>query len=386
MKITAVDTFMVQGLAYPWCFCAVRTDDGITGYSEFGFGRMAHGLTGLVLDLAEVVVGKDPLAVARRYEELRRFSGYAMEGATQQAIAGIELALWDIKGKEAGKPVHALLGGPTREWQRVYWSHLGSYQNQFPEKLGREQLQTWDDLRALVRRAVDAGYTALKTNMIFLKSTREERRAHMGHRDKNMSPWLVENAVEQIAAMRDEAGEDIGIALDVNMNFRPEGQVALAQALEPYHLMWLEIDSLSAPALRHVRESTRTSILTGERMLGIREVLPYLQQRAMDILKLDVQWQGLLSAYELARLADHFEYNVAPHNFNGHLSSFQSLNLCATLNNVRICESDPVNAPWRDECFTVLPEIHEGRIRIPTAPGWGTELDEAAARRYAVGA
>jgi L-alanine-DL-glutamate epimerase-like enolase superfamily enzyme len=82
-------------------------------------------------------------------------------------------------------------------------------------------------------------------------------------------------------------------------------------------------------------------------------------------------------------LAETYELNVAPHNYNGHLSTFQSLNLCAAVSNVKIMESDPDAVPLRDELFTRLPEVKDGHIAVPAAPGWGTELNEAAARKHA---
>jgi L-alanine-DL-glutamate epimerase-like enolase superfamily enzyme len=85
----------------------------------------------------------------------------------------------------------------------------------------------------------------------------------------------------------------------------------------------------------------------------------------------------------VADLAETYELNIAPHNYNGHLSTFQSLNLCASVSNVKIMESDPDAVPLRDELFTAVPDIDGGSMHIPTAPGWGTELNEAAARRYA---
>ncbi|MDP6715042.1 MAG: hypothetical protein QF368_10495 [SAR202 cluster bacterium] len=81
MKITKIDTFTVKGLAWPWLFCAVRTDEGITGYSEFGFGRLAHGIVGLVKDFEDVLVGKDPRPVEQNYEAMRRMSEYSFSGA-----------------------------------------------------------------------------------------------------------------------------------------------------------------------------------------------------------------------------------------------------------------------------------------------------------------
>ena len=384
MKVTGIDTFLVKSLGRPWMYCAVRTDEGITGYSEFGVGDLAKGLQGLVEDLSRHIIGKDPRSVEQHYTNMVRSSRSAYGGATWMAIAGIELALWDVKGKAMGVPVHELVGGPTRSEQKVYWSHLVSFQSTNYKALGREPLRNYDDIKALMRMALDAGYDTVKTNIqIPGDPFRTISQGTVGPHDQVLSRDLQNAAVRQISAMREEAGPDAHICLDVNVNFKAEAQIRLGQALEPYDLMWMEIDNLDAESLRMVKNATRTPICSGEQKLGPLNYLELLQNRSMDFMKLDVQWQGFIPARRAANLAELFDINVAPHNYNSHLSNFQTMNLCASINNVRISESDPVQAPWREELFTVLPEVNNGMMKIPTGPGWGTELREDMAKKYA---
>ena len=384
MKVTGIDTFLVKSLGRPWMYCAVRTDEGITGYSEFGVGDLAKGLQGLVEDLSRHIIGKDPRSVEQHYTNMVRSSRSAYGGATWMAIAGIELALWDVKGKAMGVPVHELVGGPTRSEQKVYWSHLVSFQSTNYKALGREPLRNYDDIKALMRMALDAGYDTVKTNIqIPGEPFRTIGQGTVGPHDQVLSRELQNAAVRQISAMREEAGPDAHICLDVNVNFKAEAQIRLGQALEPYDLMWMEIDNLDAESLRMVKNATRTPICSGEQKLGPLNYLELLQNRSMDFMKLDVQWQGFIPARRAANMAELFDINVAPHNYNSHLSNFQTMNLCASVNNVRISESDPVQAPWREELFTVLPEVNNGMMKIPTGPGWGTDLREDMAKKYA---
>ncbi len=380
MKITDIEALVTRGIGKPWLFCIIRTDAGITGYSEFGFGGLPQGILGLVEDFKPLLIGKDPLPVERRYQELRSLTEYTAGGATQKALAGVELALWDIKGKEAGKPVHELLGGPTKDEQHVYWSHLITYPANFAEEMEVPPITTWDDVRRCVREAVDAGYDAVKTNFVFPGEDDAGRRSRMLRPGLSTTPDLLDHIEKQIGIMREEGGDDLQIALDINKSFRPEAQVQIARRLEPFNLMWLEIDNPDPASLRHVRDSTSTTILTGEALLGVEQFRPFFEHGAMAITKLDMQWQGLISARQVCLMADAFQHNVAPHNFNGHLSTFQSLNLCASVNNARIMETDPISAVFRDDLFTVLPDVVNGKARIPTGPGWGTELDEKTAR------
>ena len=384
MKITGIDTFAVDGGARPWHFVAIRTDAGITGYGEFGESGVTHGLQGLVQDMSSWLIGKDPTPVERRYFELYRAYRGTPYGVTAGAIAGIELALWDLKGKALGLPVHSVVGGPFREKQRVYWSHLGTYRARNPELWGAKPLRTWDDVADCAREAVDKGYTAFKTNILFPGDPSwaiTQGRDGKTH-DQLAEADIINQAVKQISVMRDAVGPEIDICLDINYNFKTEGAIAIGRALEEYELYWMEIDNQDPDALLQLKMQQRTPITPGEQLLGLRQYQPYFRKHAMDTVKVDVQWQGFSQAKKVAELAEVYEMNIAPHNYNSHLSSFQSLNLPAAVSNVRIMESDVDSAPWRDEITTNVPEIKDGFMTIPTAPGWGTELDEVAAKKY----
>jgi L-alanine-DL-glutamate epimerase-like enolase superfamily enzyme len=387
MKITGVETFAVNtGFqpARPWLFCAVRTDAGLTGYSEFGCDGITRGLQGLVQDLAERLIGRDPTAVDKHAMDLYRYTRQAAYGATQMAIAGLELALWDLAGKALGVPVWRLFGGPHRERQRVYWSHCATYRVENWELFGVKPLRTMADLGAAAREVVGRGYTAFKTNIIWPgEPARRISQGKLGPHDQLATREIIDQAAAQIAVMREAVGPDIDICLDVNVNFKPVEAIRLGHALEPYNLFWLEIDNQDARALAGLRSAIRTPICGGEQLLTVRQYRPYFEAQALDVVMVDVQWQGFSAAKKVADLAETYELNVAPHNYNGHLSTFQSLNLCAAVSNVKIMESDPDAVPLRDELFTRLPDVKDGHMTVPSAPGWGTELNEAAARKHA---
>ena len=385
MKVTAIETFAVKGLSSPLMFCAIRTDEGITGYSEFGGGRLANGLLGLVKDLSAYIIGKDPRAVEAHYIQMLRVSQEAYGGATWQAIAGIELALWDIKGKAIGMPVHELVGGPTRTEQKVYWSHMLSYQIGAYEKLGTEPIRSYDDVRQAVSQAAAQGYDTFKTNIAFPGNpfTRLDQ-GRSGPHDQTLTRETLNAAIKQLEVMRDEVGPDMGICLDVNQHFKADGHIRLAKALEPFNLTWMEFDNLDAKSVRMVKDSTSTPICTGEQRLAPLNYRDLFELRAMDVCKVDVQWQGFIPSRRVANMAELYDINIAPHNFNGHLSTFQTMNLCASVSNVKISESDPVQIPYRDELVTELPEINNGVVTISKRPGWGTDLNEDALKKYAV--
>ena len=384
MRITGIETFPVKTIGDgAWMFCAVRTDSGLTGYGEFGTGLFKRGLPGLVQDIGAILIGKDPRPVDKHFMDMYRLTRSSSGGATAMAIAGIELALWDLKGKDAGVPVYELFGGPHRDEQRVYWSHLGTYRAMYPELYDRPILRNMSDVGKCAIEAVEKGYTVFKTNLIFPgESPSTISSLDPDSNDQNASSDLIKHAEEQISVMREAVGPNVDICLDINYNFKTEGAIAIGKVLEPYDLFWLEIDNQDPLALAQVKSSIRTPICTGEQLLGLRQYRPFLEAMSMDTLKIDVQWQGFSQAKKVADLAEIYEVNIAPHNYNSHLSTFQSLNLAASVSNVRVMESDVDSAPWRDEITCEVPDIDLGYMAIPREPGWGCDLDESAAKKY----
>ena len=385
MKITDIEIFVVDGGRRPWLFSAVRTDEGITGYGEFGSGVAAHSLVGLAEDLKPLIIGQDPEAVEKLYFDLYRNLRAMPGGIAQMGIAGIELACWDIKGKALGVPVNNLVGGPYRDSQRVYWSHLASARAGDPSLAPDKPLKDWDAVAAAALEAPEHGYDAFKTNILWPgdpSRSISQSRDGQSH-DQRADTDTVRNAEKQISVMREAVGPSVDILLDINYNFKTEGAIRVARALEPYNLFWIEHDNEDPEALAQLKASTSTLLCSGEQHFSVREYLPYFELRAMDTVKVDVQWQGFGVAKKVADVAETYELNIAPHNPASELASFQSVHLCASVSNVRIMESDPEGVPWRFELFTERPEVINSYMTVPTAPGWGCDLVEDAARKYA---
>ena len=385
MKITDIDIFVVDGGRRPWLFSAVRTDAGITGYGEFGSGNVAHSLVGLIKDIKPLLIGKDPTAVEKIYFDLYRHLRQAPGGIAQMGIAGVELACWDIKGKALGLPVSHLVGGPHRSSQRVYWSHLASARAGDPSLAPDKPLKDWDAVARAAQEAPEKGYNAFKTNIIWPGDRPRaitQGRDGQNH-DQRADSNLVRHVEKQISVMREAVGSSVDILLDINYNFKTEGAIRIARALEDYNLFWIEHDNENPLALSQLRESTNIPVCSGEQHFTVREYLPYFDLHSMDTVKVDVQWQGFSASKKVADIAETYEMNIAPHNPASELASFQSVHLCASVSNVRIMESDPEAVPWRSELFTNLPEVVDGFMTVPTTPGWGCDLVESAAIKYA---
>ena len=261
---------------------------------------------------------------------------------------------------------------------RLYWSHFGSYRARYPQHLGTPPLRTWDDIAELGREAVRRGYTALKTNILAPGAPAEFWTVG----DSNLDHATLDTAVRLIATLREAVGPRVDICLDLNFRFRPEACIRLARALEPFDLRWIEIDMYDPAALRDIREAAPMPLASLESLNTVRDFLPFLEGHAVDVAVVDVPWNGLAQSVEIAGLAAAYEINVAPHNYYSHLATFIAAQWSACVTNLALMETDVDSVPWRDEIVTALPEIIDGHLRIPTAPGLGTDLNEAAIAKH----
>jgi L-alanine-DL-glutamate epimerase-like enolase superfamily enzyme len=170
VRVRDVDVLHCDAGWRVWSFVKLTTDDGLVGYAEctesLGSRR---GIEAVVRELAPLVVGKDPRPIERRLWELEAATRQSPGGVVQKALAGIENALLDVKGKALGVPVYELYGGPLRDDVGVYWSHCGTSRVRAHELVGEAQVRTYEDLTALAREVVARGFRALKTNVIVLE-------------------------------------------------------------------------------------------------------------------------------------------------------------------------------------------------------------------------
>lgn len=388
MKIAAIEVLHADAGWRLFSFVKVTTDDGIVGWSEYNESFGSAGLGDVIRALSPLVVGHDPMRseflVARLHVHTRQSRG----GINHQAIAAIENALLDVRGKALGVPVYALFGGPVRDQIPVYWSHFGTYRVSHVEKMGLPRPRNYEELAAHAAEVKAWGFRALKTNILPFDGERLQpfnpgfgRTA--GHPELNWDNRLLRGVTEQLSAIRTAIGPDMGLMLDINFHFKTEGFRRVADTVAPFNLSWLEMDTHDADAMALIRRGAPCPIAACETLCGRRDFKPYLERYAMDTAIIDVVWNGLGESLKIASMADVYEVNVAPHNFYGHLSTLISAHFAAIVPNLRIMEIDMDSVSWRDEFMVSVPQVQDGALLLPTAPGWGIEVNEAAVRARA---
>lgn len=384
MRVTGAEILHCNAGWRDFSFLKLKTDDGLTGIAEYNECYGSPGLSVIIRRLAALIEGMDAMAHERIHQFLYATTRQAPGGVNQQAIAAIENALLDIKGKALDAPVYDLLGGKMRDRIPVYWSHCGTYvaSPEIAALCGQPPLVTRDDFVALGQRVRDAGFTGLKTNMILLEDKGPPSRWFPGFArgegwpELNQPLDLADRVRDQLEAMMEGCGPEVGVRLDLNFNFKPEGYRQITTALDDLELVWFEIDMYDPAALAAIRERIATPIASCESLYGVREFRPFLEKASMDIAIIDVPWNGAWLAMKIAAMAEAYEINCAPHNFYGNLSTLMSAHFCAALPNFRVMEIDIDDVPWKNDILTWKPDFIDGCIAAPPGPGWGATLNE----------
>ncbi|WP_158816898.1 mandelate racemase/muconate lactonizing enzyme family protein [Methylocapsa sp. S129] len=366
------------------CFLRIDTTDGLVGWSEFAEHTGTAGLSKVVTELCELVIGMDPMGIERIAALLRGRTFQASGGVNQHAIAAIVNALFDIKGKVLGLPVHALFGGSLRTRVPIYWSRCGTNRVLYSDLMDKPAVKTFDDLVRLGEEARARGFKAIKTDPVRIVDgqfamVRQGVARAPGFPELNLDPGTLRSIVDQMSALRAGAGPDVQLMLDVNCHFKAEGVFKIIRALDAFDLLWFEYDILDPKVLCAARRIARFPIASLETVYGRQNLRSYLEAGAVDVAIIDIMWNGYLEAMKMADLAAAYDVNVAPHAYSGGgLGDIMSAHFAAAVPNFRIMEIDIDEAPWKWEFLSERLTVTDGELIIPQKPGWGVEVNEAA--------
>ncbi len=350
MKITAIKTYLMHAAppetggwsARNWLFTKVETDEGIYGIGEAsGWPRVVETA---IHDMTPLVIGEDPFHIEKLWSKMQvAIMGHGMTGIVGGgAMTGIEMALWDIKGKALGQPVWNLLGGKIRDKVRIY-AHAHEKEH--------------------ARELLDRGYNAIKTGGI-------------------------KNCVESVEAIRKEVGPGIDLMVDVHGPpwLTTRDAIALGRALEDYNLLFYEdpVAPENIDAIARVSEAVDIPIAAGERHAGIWSVKELIEREIIDVVQPDTGRAGGLSQMKkIAAMAEAHYCSMAPHDGSlGPVAEMAAVHLMATLPNFLILEHLEDDVPQRYEVMIGQPKIVDGHIIVPDTPGLGIDIVEEAIAKY----
>jgi galactonate dehydratase len=355
--ISRVETFMV---APRWLFVRVETDSGLVGWGEATCEGRSETVRTAIDQLSEMLVGRDALLTEDHWQVMTKGSFYRGGPILSSAVSGIDQALWDIKGKYYGAPVHQLLGGPVRDRIRMYgW--VG----------GDEPAEVADQ----IREQVAAGLTAVKMNA-------------SGRMSAMASVAELDGVVRRLAAAREVLGDHGDVAVDFHGRFSLANARRVAPLLEPYRPFFLEepVVPENSHLIGELVRSTSTPISTGERLYSRQEFLPVLQA-GIAVAQPDLSHAGgITEVRKIAALAEVFDVQLAPHCPLGPIALAACLQIGFATPNYLIQEQSigihyNQGADVLDYLLDPKPfAFVAGHVELFTGPGLGIDVDEAAVR------
>ena len=357
MRITEVTPIPAD----KYLFVRVRTDTGLVGYGE-SHAWAFHAATARIIEqFADYLVGQDPFRIEHHWQYLYRafhFRGSSIMGA----LSAVDIALWDLKGKALGVPVHELLGGQTRQKVRVYLDVHGA---------------TTDDVVAGIRAAMARGFTAVGHLSPFPDGTRADRYG------KTFAA-KIDDAIAAVAAYRAAAGTGVDLCLECHRRLTPAEAITLGEALAPYHPLFLEDplrpDNLDAQGA--VAGKLTIPLATGERLHTLDEYQMLFARGGCAYVRPSIGLcGGLTGAKKIAALAEAYGIGVCPHHVASPFLVGVYVQLAACIPNFVIAEYQAPGAA-RDLVTAVVADDGAGYLDVPDRPGIGIDLDEAAVAHF----
>jgi galactonate dehydratase len=361
MKIVSFELFAVPPR---WLFLKLVTDEGLVGWGEPIVEGHATTVAAAVREMEPFLIGRDPDYIEDIWQVLHRGRFYRGGAVMLSAIAGVDQALWDIKGKRYGLPIHQLLGGQVRDRMRVYTWIAGDRPN---------------DVAASAKDRVAAGFRSLKMNAT-------EEMQFVETFDK------VDAVLKRVAGVREAVGYDIGLGIDFHGRVHKPMAKVLGKELEPFHLMFIEEPVLpdNNEALREIANHTSIPIATGERMYSRWEFRTLLEAGYVDILQPDLSHAGGISEVrKIATMAEAYDVALAPHCPLGPIALASCLQVDAVSINAFIQEQSlNIHYNQANDLLAYLSDpsvfaFQEGYVRIPQGPGLGIQINEEAVREAA---
>lgn len=383
MKITSVECF-----AGDYLFVRVNTDEGISGWGECGlaYGKCTEGAFGNCQDFARAVLGMDPFDTEKIWDHLHRHTFWGMGGGVTltAAMAAIDTACWDIKGKALGVPVYKLLGGKTNGTLRCYASQLQNGWRKAAEAGGIVMLYRPEEYYEVTKEAISEGYDAVKVDPVFCPPEPvdfAEIGYSLGHHVRGSYPLKeLELAKERIAAVREAAGPYADILIETHSLIDTNTAIQLARALEPFNIMYLEEPTCpeNPELFKVIAQHTSIPLATGERSYSRWGFRDFLKDRSLSMIQPDLcNTGGITETKKICDMAEVYDIGVQIHVCGGPLATAAALQVEAVIPNFIIHEEHCANlkASYREygqHCYCPV----NGAYTIPELPGIGEEVPE----------
>lgn len=356
MKVTEIKTFLCHAYRTNWVFVKVLTDSGVYGVGESTLEMREQTVAAAVKELERGLRGRDPHAIEAFWHDAYRDAYWRGGAVLMSALAGVEMALWDIKGKALGVPVYQLLGGKIR-------SAVPCYANGW--FVGA---QTPEEFAAKAKTAVAAGFRGLKWDPF-------------GSAYMTLSRQELDAAMACVAAVAKAVDGRAELLIEGHGRFNIPTAVRIGRALEDFNVLWFEepIPPDNLEGLAQLKRRVRVPIAAGERLYSRWDYRSFFRLQCADFIQPDVSHAGgIMEIKKIAAMAECHHIPLCPHNPSGPVANAATLQLAACVPNFHVLETMATDVPYRGEVCREAVGFADGQMTIPDAPGLGVDIDEEA--------
>ncbi len=370
VRITGMKTFGVtlptrEQADRPYVFVKLETNQGVVGWGEGTLEGKAAATIACIEDFREFLIGSDPMLVEHHWQSMYVHSFYRAGPVIGSAMAAIDQALWDIRGKLLNMPVYQMLGGP--------------YDPQGVRGYYHVRASTPAELREVRAKAKELGVTAMKGGI-------------PGYYEWIETNSKIRRAVEHVATLRENLGDDIDIGIDFHAKTSPSVATLLCREMEPLNLLFIEepCPPENVKAMQRIAKRTKVPIATGERLVASYNCRELVELGIVDIIQTDINHVGGITAlWKVAALCEPSGVKVAPHACEGPIGGLATVHVDAAMPNFLVQEICSGVEPgvkekiWEEWFGFPAMRMVNGKYPLPQKPGLGFELDEKAVRKYA---
>ncbi len=378
MKITNIECIPVQAPARTLAPIVVETDEGIIGVGEAGLQRRWQAIIGTVEHLKKWLIGEDPMRIEHMWQRMFRGGFYPGDRLIGSVIAGIDIALWDIKGKALNAPVYELLGGRCRDYVQCFLAPT------YRAALAGTAKDSKDCFRAMMVNG------DVETMIALAKECLAD-----GHKYFRIGPDAdgnrfdarasVRTLVAQLKAVRDAVGDAMELMVDIHARYSPDEAVWFCKEIEDLSLFLVEdpIRSEHTDGYRHIRQHTRVPLAAGEQWANKWEFRQAIEEELVDYVRIDICIAGgITEAKKIAAMAETHLIKILPHNPLGPVCTAASLHLNLACDNAGPQEVIFPPASMLPDVFQCDFKLEGTRLTVPNAPGIGVQFSRDAARKY----
>ena len=367
LKVTDMKVFGVtieKNSDRPYVFVKIETDAGVIGWGEATLEGKAGAVMQTVQDLRDFIVGNDPMLVEHHWQSMYIHAFYRAGPILGSAIAGIDQALWDIRGKVLNQPVYRLLGGPIDPRGVRGYYHT--------------RARNLEELKQVRATAKQLGVTAFKGGI-------------PGYYEWIETHDAIRAAIKQLERLREGLGDDIDIGVDFHAKTSPSVAAVICKEAEPLNLMFIEepCPPENAKAMARVSSRTTVPIATGERLVAAYSCRELIEQGIVDILQCDINHVGGITAlWKVGAMAEPSGIMIAPHACEGPIGSLATLHVDASTPNFivqEICsgvELTDKEKLWHEWLGFPAMRMVNGYFPLSEKPGLGFELSEESLKKH----